>query len=96
MTTHRGRDRSALRYCHRFIFAQLIERSGFLPHSGKRRCGETRLEGAYFRLIPTAECKAQHAHDNSNYQNAARELGSRHSRQNNSGQDATDATEAQP
>jgi hypothetical protein len=30
MTIHRGRDRSALRYCHRFIFAQLIERSGFL------------------------------------------------------------------
>jgi hypothetical protein len=31
MTIHRNRNRSALRYCHRFIFAQLIERSGFLP-----------------------------------------------------------------
>jgi hypothetical protein len=47
MTIQRGRDRSALRYCHRNAAASC-------PHSGKRRCGETRLEGAYFRLIPTA------------------------------------------
>jgi hypothetical protein len=44
------------------------------------------------------ECKAatRTRTTHSNYRNAVRESGSRHSRQNNSGHDATDATEAQP
>jgi threonine dehydrogenase-like Zn-dependent dehydrogenase len=72
---------------------------GVLPCAGHGRPRGSSFNKSRLALVPGISCGMQGAtcirttHSN---QNTARESGSRHARQNDSGQDAADATEAQP